>query len=95
MDTQFRHAIIERDGVEICAVKKAQEKKLDVAEMRMLRWMSGVTKLDRMWNEVVWACTEKRRIMCSKSVMVIDVPGAIMRGRPKRMARRFHIYSLN
>ena len=30
---------------------KAQEKKLDVAEIRMLRWMSGVTKLDRIWNE--------------------------------------------
>ena len=28
---------------ETWAVKKAQEKKLDVAEMRMLRWMSGVT----------------------------------------------------
>ena len=33
------------------AVKKAQEKKLDVAEMRMLRWMNGVTKLDRIRNE--------------------------------------------
>ena len=31
--------------------KKAQEKKLDVAEMRMLRWMSGVTKVDRIRNE--------------------------------------------
>ena len=30
-------------GAETWAVKKAQEKKLDVAEMRMLRWMSGVT----------------------------------------------------
>ena len=29
-------------------MKKAQEKKLDVAEMRMLRWMSGVTMLDRI-----------------------------------------------
>ena len=28
-----------------------QEKKLDVAEMRMLRWMSGVTKIDRIRNE--------------------------------------------
>ena len=35
-------------GAETWAVKKAQEKKLDVAEMRMLRWMSGVTKLDRI-----------------------------------------------
>ena len=54
MDTKLRHAIIERDGVEIRAVKKAQEKKLDVAEMRMLRWMSGVTKLDRIRSEVAW-----------------------------------------
>ena len=32
-------------------VKKEQEKKLDGAEMRMLRWMSGVSKLDRIRNE--------------------------------------------
>ena len=38
-------------GAETWAVKKAQEKKLDVAEMRMLRWMSEVTKLDRIRNE--------------------------------------------
>ena len=30
-------------GTEICPEKKAQEKKLDVAEGRMLRWMCGVT----------------------------------------------------
>ena len=39
-------------GAETWAVKKAQEKKLDVAEMRMLRWMNGVTKLDRIRNEL-------------------------------------------
>ena len=33
-------------GAETWAVKNAQEKKLDVVEMRMLRWMSGVTKLE-------------------------------------------------
>ena len=38
-------------GAETWAVKKAQEKKLDVAEMMMLRWMSGVTKLVRNRNE--------------------------------------------
>ena len=38
-------------GAETWAVKKAQEKKLDVAEMSMLRWMSGVTKMDRIRNE--------------------------------------------
>ena len=36
---------------ETWGVKKVQEKKLDVAEMRMLRWMRGVTKMDRLRNE--------------------------------------------
>ena len=40
------------------AVKKAQEKKLDVAEMRMLRWMSGVTKLNRIRNERIRGTTK-------------------------------------
>ena len=43
-------------GAETWAVKKAQEK-LDVAEMRMLRWMSGVTKLDRIRNERIRGTT--------------------------------------
>ena len=45
-------------GVETWAVKKTQEKKLDVAEMRMLRWMSGVTKLDRIMNERIRGTTK-------------------------------------
>ena len=44
-------------GAETWAVKKAQEKKLDVAEMRMLRWMSGVAKLDRIRNERIIGTT--------------------------------------
>ena len=35
-------------GAETWAVKEAQENKLDVAEMRMLKWMSGVT----IWTEL-------------------------------------------
>ena len=38
-------------GAETWAMKKTQEKKLDVAEMRRLRWMIGVTKLDTIRNE--------------------------------------------
>ena len=45
-------------GAETWAMKKAQEKKLDVAEMRMLRWMSGVTKPDRIWNERIRGTTK-------------------------------------
>ena len=45
-------------GAETWAVKKAQEKKLDVAERRMLRWMSGVPKLDRIRNEIIRGTTK-------------------------------------
>ena len=41
-------------GAETWEVKKAQEKKLDVAEMRM----SGVTKLDRIRNERIRGTTK-------------------------------------
>ena len=33
---------------ETWAANKAQEKKLDVADMRMLRWVSGVTNMERI-----------------------------------------------
>ena len=45
-------------GAETWAMKKEQEKKLDVAEMRILRWMSGVTKLDRIRNERIRGTTK-------------------------------------
>ena len=45
-------------GAETWAVTKAHEKKLDVAEMRMLRWMSGVTKMDRIRNERIRGTTK-------------------------------------
>ena len=39
-------------GAGTCAVKKAHDKKLDVVEMRLLRWISGFTNLDRIRNEI-------------------------------------------
>ena len=45
-------------GAETWAVQKAQEKKLDVAEMMMFRWMGGVTKLDRRRNEIIRGTTK-------------------------------------
>ncbi|VFQ75235.1 unnamed protein product [Cuscuta campestris] len=40
-------------GVECWAVKKTHVRRLHAAEMRMLRWMCGKTRLDRITNEVI------------------------------------------
>ena len=40
-------------GAETWALKKAQ--KLEVAEMRMIRWMCGITRLDKIRNERIRA----------------------------------------
>ncbi len=45
-------------GAETWAVKRAQVKKLEVAEMRMLRFMCGVTKKDRVRNERIRGTTK-------------------------------------
>jgi hypothetical protein len=38
-------------GPECWAMKKKDERKLHIAEMIMLRWMCGVTRMDKVRNE--------------------------------------------
>ena len=45
-------------GTETASMKKAHEKKMDVAEMRMLRWMCGVTREDRIRNDYIRGTTK-------------------------------------
>ena len=44
-------------GIETLPVKKTDESRLNVAEMRMLRWMCGVTREDRVRNEYIRGTT--------------------------------------
>ena len=53
-------------GAETWALKKAQEKKLEVAEMRMLRWMCGVAKPDKIRNERIRGTTKVGEISSKK-----------------------------
>ena len=40
-------------GLEAAPLKKIQEQKLDTAEMKMLRWMNGVTRKDKIRNTYI------------------------------------------
>ncbi|KAL6543338.1 hypothetical protein OROHE_010858 [Orobanche hederae] len=54
-------------GTECWAVKQCHVQKMNVAEMRMLRWMCGHTKKDRIKNEVI---REKIRIASIEDKMM-------------------------
>ncbi|XP_023239853.1 uncharacterized protein LOC111638386 [Centruroides sculpturatus] len=40
-------------GAETWAITRTQERKMEVAEIRMLRWMCGVSRKDRIRNEFI------------------------------------------
>ncbi|KAL6579835.1 hypothetical protein OROMI_007859 [Orobanche minor] len=54
-------------GTECWAVKQCHVQKMNVAEMRMLRWMCGHTKKDRLRNEVI---REKVRVASIEDKMM-------------------------
>ena len=69
-------------------MKKAQEKKFDVAEMRMLRWMSGVTKLDRIRNERIRGTTKVGEISNKGQETGLKWCGHVLRREDKYVGKR-------
>ena len=75
-------------GAETWAMKKAQEKKLDVAEMRMLRWMSGVTKLDRIRNERIRWTTKVGELSKKVQESMLKWYGHVLRREDECVGKR-------
>ena len=75
-------------GAETWAVKKAQEKTLDVADMRMLRWMSGVTKLDRIRNERIRGTTKVGEISKKVQGSRLNWYGHVLRREDEYVGKR-------
>ena len=75
-------------GAETWAVKKAQEKKLNVAEMRMLIWMSGVTRLDRIRNEIIRGTTEVGEISKKVQESRLKWYGHVLRRKDEYVGKR-------
>ena len=75
-------------GAETWAIKKTEEKKLDVAEMRMLRWMCGVTRKDKIRNEVIRGTTKVRKISDKIQESRLRWYGHVMRRDEQYVGRR-------
>ncbi len=54
------------NGTETWAITRGQEARLEVNEMRMLRWMCGVTRRDNIRNEHIRGTT--RVVQASKKI---------------------------
>ena len=70
------------------SLKKSQERKLDVAEMRMLRWMCGVTKLDKIRNERIRGTTKVWEVAKKVKERMLQRCGQVMRGEEHCVGRR-------
>ncbi len=69
-------------------MKKAQEKKLGVAEMMMLRWMSGATKLDRNMNKIIRRTTRVREISKQVQESRLKWYGHVLRREDEYVGKR-------
>ena len=61
-------------SMEMVAVTERMVKKMEVAELKMVRWALGVTLKDKVRNEYIWGMVKIRRIgqkLRGETVMVL------------------------
>ena len=69
-------------------MKRSLEKKMNVAEMRMLRWMTGVTRTDRIRNEYVKGTTKVAEVSRKVQERRLHWFGHVMRREEEYVRRR-------
>ena len=74
-------------GLETAPIKKTEERKLDVAEMKMLRWMSGVTRMDRIRNEYIRGSLKVTEVSKKVQEARLRWYGHVMRSPEEQVAR--------
>ena len=75
-------------GSETWPMKKVQEKRLEVAEMRMLRWICGVTRKDKIRNEKIRGTTKVVEISKKMQERRLQWYGHLMRRDREYVCRR-------
>ena len=70
------------------ALQKAEEKNLEVGEMQILRWMCGVTKLDKIRNERITGATKVGEIAKKVKERRLKWFGHVMRRDEYYVGRR-------
>ena len=69
-------------------MKRAQEKRMEVAEMRMLRWMCGVTRLDRIKNDYIRGTVKVAEVTKKMQERRLQWYGHVMRREEESVCRR-------
>ena len=75
-------------GAETWATKKVHEARLNVTEMKMLRWMCGVTKLDKIRNERIRGTVKVTEISKKVQERRLQWYGHVMRRDEDYVGRR-------
>ena len=76
-------------GAETWAVKKAHEKKMEVANMKILqRWMCGVTRLDKIRNEKIRGSTKVGEISKKVQLRRMQWYGHVVRRDEEYLGKR-------
>ena len=89
--TQKIHSIKNKFFVcnsETWATTKRQEKRIEVTEMRMLWWMCGVTRKDKIWNEHIRGTTRVAQASIKITERRLNWYGHVMRRDGEHILRK-------